>query len=621
MSGIVEVPTAEVIIDTLVKKNPGNSHPRLILTDKRIEELNLLVTNDKEFADIYNCLLADSLLLLEENPLCYEKKDGTRLLPVSRKALLWISKLAMSYCISKDTRYLKRAVEELMNVCSFPDWNPRHFLDTAEMATAVSLGYDWLYNELSTEQREFIRSALVKKGLRQIMEDYQFVPERKRTWGWNDPSNGNYPNNWLAVCNGGLAFAALAVGDEEKELCGQVLSHGLLSVEALLAKFAPDGAWYEGPGYWEYSVKYLVFYITALRSALGTDYGMAAAQGLENSGKYILDITGPGGCFNLDDTVANNFLYSTSVLMGLADIYSRQDYKEERIRQIHTYKRPAVFDVIYYRADIEKKIVSRNEDAFYQDCSIVTMRTGRKERDMFLGFHGGQDGRGHCHLDCGSFVFDCFGKRWAIDLGTEPRTYYVKKMDDRYEYYRYRAEGHNTFVINPDGRDDQDRSAVPFMEKFVRTENKSLAIADLTEVYAFRGVRSAKRGVLMDKTAACVIIRDEVYGNQPIEYYWFMHTYADIRLVEDGKGAILKIDEEEIQLWITGEEGYYFEIYPAIPLPQSPVPADSSENVGVRKLVIHLSGRECHQVEVLITTESTQKDIVQKYCGISLSNW
>ena len=41
--------------------------------------------------------------------------------------------------------YAAKAKENLLEVCAFKDWNPSHFLDTAEMSHAVGVGYDWLY--------------------------------------------------------------------------------------------------------------------------------------------------------------------------------------------------------------------------------------------------------------------------------------------------------------------------------------------------------------------------------------------------------------------------------------------------------------------------------------------
>ena len=64
-------------------------------------------------------------------------------------------KLAQKYHpdVTKDPkgeeRFKERAIRELDAACAMKDWNPSHFLDVAEMATAVAVGYDWLYPVLT----------------------------------------------------------------------------------------------------------------------------------------------------------------------------------------------------------------------------------------------------------------------------------------------------------------------------------------------------------------------------------------------------------------------------------------------------------------------------------------
>jgi hypothetical protein len=39
-------------------------------------------------------------------------------------------------------KFRLRTIAELEAACALKDWNPSHFLDTAEMASAVATGYD-----------------------------------------------------------------------------------------------------------------------------------------------------------------------------------------------------------------------------------------------------------------------------------------------------------------------------------------------------------------------------------------------------------------------------------------------------------------------------------------------
>ncbi len=62
--------------------------------------------------------------------------DGLRLLDTSRRMVQHSYTLAMAYRLHGDRRYVDRLWQELQTVAGFPDFNPRHFLDTAEMTHA-----------------------------------------------------------------------------------------------------------------------------------------------------------------------------------------------------------------------------------------------------------------------------------------------------------------------------------------------------------------------------------------------------------------------------------------------------------------------------------------------------
>jgi hypothetical protein len=170
---------------------------------------------------------------------------GPRMLSQSRLALDRVCTLATLYRLEGDARFARRAEQEMLAAAAFPDWNPRHFLDTAEMTNALGIGYDWLYDVLSPAARAAIRKAIVEKGLQPAMKVY----ERKSSW-----SRGT--NNWNQVCNGGIAVGALAVADQEPALAGAILAHAAASIRRPIATLAPDGGWDEGPGYWNYGMNY-----------------------------------------------------------------------------------------------------------------------------------------------------------------------------------------------------------------------------------------------------------------------------------------------------------------------------------------------------------------------------
>jgi len=119
----------------------------------------------------------------------------------------------------------------LQAASNFPDWNPRHFLDTAEMAHAFAIGYDWLYDQLTPDQRATLRTAMIQKGLNPALESY-----RTRTgYGWWTTCT----HNWNQVCNGGISLAALAIAEDEPQIASEILSNSLRLVQDAMAQYAP----------------------------------------------------------------------------------------------------------------------------------------------------------------------------------------------------------------------------------------------------------------------------------------------------------------------------------------------------------------------------------------------
>jgi hypothetical protein len=150
---------------------------------------------------------------------------GRRLLAESRKAVRRVLTLSLVYRLSGDARFLHRARREMLAAARFPDWNPSHFLDTAEMSLALALGYDWLFEALSPTDRTTIRPALREKGI-----DASFKHGGCFT----------ATNNWGQVCTAGISAAALALLEDDRDLATRVVHRAVTGVpNAMQASFFP----------------------------------------------------------------------------------------------------------------------------------------------------------------------------------------------------------------------------------------------------------------------------------------------------------------------------------------------------------------------------------------------
>jgi hypothetical protein len=564
-------------------------HPRLLATTADFERLRQLVQTDEQAREFYQRLKSQADRICQELPSRYEIPDGLRLLATSRRVLLRVYTLALLYRLDGDRRYLERAWRELEAAANFPDWNPRHFLDTAEMAHAFAIGYDWLFSDWTDEQRRILREAMVTKGLQPALSVY-----REKRW-WSTARH-----NWNQVCNGGIGMAALALLDELPDLCGEILNHALQSLQIPMREFAPDGAWGEGPGYWNYATSYNCVFLAALETAVGTDLGLSQMDGFAETGLFPIYITGPTGrTFNFAD--GGDGTLRAPQMFWLARKFNRPVYAW----YARSTASPHPLDLLWFdKQGNDAQAEGLPLDKYFRRVEVVTMRTAWNDRNaIFVGFKAGDNKFNHSHLDIGTFVLDAMGHRWAVDLGADNYNLPGFFGAQRWTYYRLRAEGHNTLVINPSQEPDQDPRAEAKIVRFVSQPDRAFAIADLTSAYAKHGAEKVMRGILLDRQRREVIVQDEVTLKQAGDVWWFLHTPAQVQLSEDGKTATLTQGTATLQAVLLSPKDARFAVMDAKPLPTSPNPLGQNPNNGIRKLAVHLSQTASMQLIVLLSLQ------------------
>jgi len=581
----VTIPPAGEILGRLAK-----DHPRVMARAADFERIGKRVAAGGPSAKWFDAVKREADKLFDAAPSKYEIPDGKRLLATSRRVLDRVTTLALVYRLTGERRYADRAWAELAAAAAFKNWNPPHFLDTAEMTQAFALGYDWLYDVWSAEQRKVLREAIVRLGLEPGLACHE--GRGKSNW-WPKCSH-----NWNQVCNGGLVTGALAIADEEPELAGKIIELGLRSVQLPMAEFAPDGAWAEGPGYWHYAVRYNVYLLAALETALGTDFGLAgAAEGFDETGLFPIHMTSPLGItFNFADVGANHRIRAPQ-MFWLARRFGRPHYALYQ----YEHARPEALDLLWDPLLRGKEVAALPTAKWFRGCDVVTMRSGWGPDAAFVGFKAGANAVNHSHLDLGSFVLDWRGKRWAVDLGSDNYNMpgYFATGDQRWAYYRLRAEGHNTLVINPGEGPDQPPKARAAIARFEHTPGRTTAAADLTAAYALHAAKIERTVELVGDER--VTVTDAVKLKAPGDVWWFWHTEAQVALGDDGRSAVLTQDGKSVRVEIVSPEAAAFTVMPAQPLGTSPNPKEQNPNKDVRKLAIHLEKVEDVTIAVRVT--------------------
>lgn len=552
-------------------------HPRLIATADRFEELKREVKADQTLTRWHESLREEGAAILRARPSQYEIPDGLRLLATSRRVLDRVTTLALLYRLDGDRRYVERAWGELEAAAKFPDWNPRHFLDTAEMTAAFGLGYDWLYDQWTADQRQVLQTAMVDLGLQPGLKVYR----QPKGW-WH-----NSQHNWNQVCNGGMTVGALAVADELPELAGEILECAIRSVPRAMKNFAPDGAWGEGPGYWSYATQYNVAMLAALESGLGTDYGLSAIPGFAEAGTFPLYLTGPlDRTFDFADAHAGT--PRPPQLFWFARKFNRPEYAAFQI----DHAKPSAMDLVYYDSrGHQSDPATLPLGKHFRDAEVGIFRSAWNDRHaLWVAFKAGSNAVNHSHLDLGTFVLEALGQRWFVDLGADNYNLPGYFGRQRWDYYRLRAEGHNTLLVNPGKGPDQDPRAAT---KIVRFEapgegGSPSAVLDLTPAYAMHATQVQRTICLHDRR--WVTIRDEIQTPAPAEIWSQLHTPADISLSDDARTATLRIGGQSLLVELASPADAKLEVLPAASLPTSPQPERQGSNNRIRKLAVHLAG-------------------------------
>ena len=567
-----------VINDVLSHTGKG-VHPRLILTGadfKRIREGNdpVYTLAKKEVMRVADYYLTQPLLE-------YEIPDGIRLLAISRRMLSRSFNLGIAYQLTGEAKYARRLYDEMANVCSFKDWNPYHFLDVGEMACAVGLGYDWIYDCMSEDEKAFIRAAIIERGFEPAMDDY-LDRERRRSYRWYQDMPGD---NWKMVCNGGITIAALAICDEADmdtayltDIFGYAFENTYRAVRDF---YLPDGSYSEGFTYWNYATDYLGYYVSALKSSTGTDYGLADYLPVEISAYYVKCMcSNTFRSFNFGDAIEELVCPETMFFIGKN--FGKADVTTMRKEQI--LKNPEIVsasDLFWYVPTESVGLEGRPMGFGSVGGDNASFRVGFGEDDFYAAIHFGDNDAYHGHADMGNFVVEWKKHRFLCDLGQD--NYNVARYRDA---YRYRAEGHNTLVINPGEGPDQVLSSICHVDRFSDgAEGDAYAISDISATYWGKDV---KRGMRMTADKKWVIVRDEMKLDEGDFGYWFAHTRGKIEVLEGGKSATIEMDGDKLYFAILGEG--QFEVMPAKHLWEGHYQADQRDNSDVTKLTIRFKG-------------------------------
>ena len=583
---------------------PNDQHTRLIANQATFDRLKELIKTDATYAAWFKRYsAAHDTASSEYNQATgfYELSDGYRLLAMSRQVMNLLINQATMYKLTGDTAYAERVAREMDAISKFTDpvtgaksWHPEHFLDTGEIMFGFSIGYDWCYDYFSDERKDSYEDAVWEMGYGAALGFGQLY-----SW-WADSNNMDayerengpyigytnpkapYPdgtmrqvwsNNWSTVCNGGMVNMALAfanVNDDFRAYSEILLDCCMNDItDCLKISYAPDGGYPEGPGYWDYGTTYAVNLFTALKGATGSEYGYFNCPGFGESFYFIINAASVGvGTWNYHDAGVGKA--STGMFSMYANLSGDTNIGAYRYDNLVNGSYTVTWwDLLFYDPANYGDSIEMTLDNCYYGIQTVTFRSDWTEQGMFCGLHGGDNDASHGQTDIGNFILEYNKTRFFIDMGADEYNLTGYSADGsvtyfstpyRYWYYRNRAEGQNTLIINPTKVDttnrnnsqqyvsatkknfDQDLHAVSEILAFDSGNTMAYAVVDMSTAYM--EANEGKRGMWVLDNRSTVIIQDEMKLNTPSKVLWMAHMAhgATYSVSDDKQSAIVTVN-------------------------------------------------------------------------------
>ncbi|MEM6429344.1 MAG: heparinase II/III family protein [Deinococcota bacterium] len=310
-----------------------------------------------------------------------------------------VANLGLAYVLSQEPHYLEIARRWINVALGYPSWGkermPDHDLDAAWLLFGLSLGYDWLKDDLPLEERHALRDKLHHQGICL----FEFAVETEGQW-WSSAYWQNH--NW--ICYVGLATTAYALKHEYPET-KQWSDRALANFQTVLPLMPDDGSDYEGPLYWRYGFIWFLIYADLVQQEEAID--LHDSDFLRGAGDFRLYLSAPNliNTANFGDCHDRRSSHSAAINHRLASLYdlghiqaftdefhsNGEWLREGREGLVKPGVLPeAVLEFLWYNPNVaHQPLDTRSLVQAYPDMGLVSSRTSWHADATFLAFKCG----------------------------------------------------------------------------------------------------------------------------------------------------------------------------------------------------------------------------------------
>lgn len=462
-----------------------------------------------------------------------------------QEVLYAIRHLSVAGRVLNDQGILENARRWLLHVAA---WDPagttsREYNDEASfrIASALAWGYDWLYEQLSEDERVVVREALLTR----VREIVTHVIVRAKIHLFP------YDSHAVRALSATIVPCAIALLDDVPEAAAW-LDYAINYYEGPYPPWGgADGGWAEGPGYWMTAMAFYTEAANLLNKFVGHDFYQR--QFFKNTGFFPLYVRSPHAVrtFFCDDSTLGappgmKVAYNMRQFAGVAkNPYFQWYFEQVKAVSAGTEKEfynwgwwDFAFDDLCYQHDFPAVPAQVPDELalvrHFKDIGWVAIQKSLHQPGEQLQFIAKSSPYGsisHSHGDQGAFVLYAYGEDLAIYSG-----HYVAHGTPMHTNWRRQTCSKNAILIDGKGqyagsnKVECRKSAGKVLEVSESAEAHKISL-DPTEAYRIEipYLKRYQRDIYFVHESYFVIV-DHVELEQEGDIQWRMHTLESCQI-------------------------------------------------------------------------------------------
>ncbi len=526
----------------------ATDHPRLWMTSDRLGDFKAAVKADPTHCS-WSTFYEKSVLPWMDKDVTKEPAgypNNTRTAPVWRATYIelqevWyaVRHLAIGGIVTGDAAMTARAKEWLLETAS---WDPMGVTSRAytdewayRVCNALAWGYDWLYDDLTEDERVTVRTALLERT-RDIAE-HAILNAKIHLFPYD-----SHAVRSVSLCIVPACIALL--GDDKDDEARDWLNY---CIEFLSTVYSPwgdnDGGWAEGAQYWMMGMAYLIDAANRLKSYTGID--IYKRPFLQNTGDFPLYCNAPNtrrASFGDDSALGDLPAIKTGLNMRqLAGVTGKGEYQWYCDENLTTNPDTEMafynwgwwdtnFDELVFQTDFPVVDATPPKGGLrhFRGIGWVGVQHAMDDPDNHIQFVFKSSKFGsvsHSHGDQNAFCMSAYGEDMAIQSG-----YYVAFNSSMHQSWRRQTRSKNAILINGKGQyAEKDKArALSATGKILAAEYRDDHVfihGDATAAYQSLSpeVTNAEREIYFVRNSYFVIV-DKVDAETPVTVDWLLHA-------------------------------------------------------------------------------------------------